>query len=233
VPSDIVCTTARVESGLYIGVATRDDGHRYEAEPVESQDEALTLARAWAEWHTGAPEGKVESIYYILAVPETWAGPPPGAHLYSGLRVKIGLAKDVRRRLENLRTGTPEKLIVHALEPGSRQVERQRHGQFSQDRRQGEWFVCSPALTRHMWDAWRRHRLLHPEDAAQIAELVLERIPILRGVRETMGGPPDLVNPALDDDWRGKKVFMDLVYANPLVPRKKVKRYTDFEILPP
>ena len=48
-----------------------------------------------------------------------------------------------------------------------------------------------------------------------------------------MGGPPDLVNPALDDDWRGKKVFMDLVYANPLVPRKKVKRYTDFEILPP
>lgn len=177
-----------------------------------SEAEAGDAARLWIRWYDAVPHGRVSSVYYILAVPELWAGPTPGSHRYSGLQVKIGTAKNVRRRVQNLRTGTSAALIVHALEPGGVEVERRRHEQFAVDRRQGEWFACSPALTRHMYQTWKRHNALPPEHQAKVVELV-NKIDALKVVRDAMGGPPDMINPSLNEEWRGK-ILVDFLPPN-------------------
>ncbi len=208
--------TVRDSNGMYFADVRfdGDDEVRFTSDPTASPESALELGKAWAEWFDGLSEGRVESIYYILAIPETWPGPPPGSHPYSGLHFKIGRAKDVRKRVQNLRTGTSSKLIVHALEPGSRAIEAARHKQFEADRRQGEWFSCSPVLVRHVFDTWERNRAMYPEDRAEIMALT-DRIKILRSVRSVLGGAPDMINPSLNEDWGGK-IFLDLVYANPV-----------------
>jgi len=93
-------------------------------------------------------------------------------------------------------------------------LEAARHRQFHDERRQGEWFSCSPPLVGHVFATWKRHRALPPEDRAEIVAL-MDRIDILREVRSILGGPPDMVNPSLHEKWSGK-VFVDLVYAQPL-----------------
>lgn len=187
-------------------------GSIYSTDPFLSPDSAVEAAQTWIHWFNDVPLGTVESIYYILAVPETWPGPPPNAHAYSGLHVKIGVAKDVRKRLMNLQTGTSAQLIIHALEPGSFDVEKARHRQFESDRRQGEWFACSPELTRHIMTTWSRHRVLPPEHQRDVL-MLHERIDILKRVRNVLGGAPDMINPSLKESWYGS-VFVDLVYAN-------------------
>lgn len=186
----------------------------YISDPDSDAAIALRGGETWARWFEGLGEGRFESIYYILAIPETWPGPPPGSHPYSGLHFKIGRAKDVRKRVQNLRTGTSSRLIVHALEPGSSALESMRHKQFEVERRQGEWFACSPILVGHVFAIWKRHRAMFPEDRAEISHL-MDRIDILGGVRSLLGGAPDMINPSLNEAWVGK-VFVDLVYANPL-----------------
>jgi len=208
--------TVTTTNGQFVGQVRHDDEDEvlFATEPHADEPSARAAAQAWANWFDGVPEGRVESIYYILAIPETWPGPPDSTYPYSGLHFKIGRAKDVRKRVQNLRTGTSSKLIVHALEPGSAKRERERHRQFESDRRQGEWFSCSPTLVRHVLDTWQRHRALPPEDQAEIAAL-MDRIDILRRIRATLGKAPDMINPSLSEDWRGN-VFIDLVYANPI-----------------
>ena len=204
----------RTESiGQYIAeVIHQKHGKIYETEPCPSRKRALESAQAWVHWFENVPHGIVESIYYILAVPETWPGPPPGADRYSGLHVKIGVAKDVRRRVQNLQTGTSGKLIIHALEPGSFDVEKLRHKQFKSDRRQGEWFACSPTLTKHIFSIWSRYNALPPDHQSEVMVLQ-DRIDILKGVRNVFSGPPDMINPSLHERWYGN-IFVDLVYAN-------------------
>ena len=189
----------------------RDDGFVYETSRFESKEMARDVGRKWLHWYSNVMEGTVESIYYIVSVPDGWPGPQEVAHRYSGLRVKIGRATDVRRRLSDLRTGTPTDLIVHALEPGSSQLERQRHQEFQSDRRQGEWFSCSPSLVTHMWKTWGKNNALPPEHQIEVMRLQ-ERIDTLLGARHFVGDSFDMINPSLDEPWKGK-VLVDLAYS--------------------
>ena len=189
----------------------RDDNFVYETDRCETREAARDAAREWRHWYSNVPAGTVESIYYIVAVPDIWPGPPKGGHCYSGLRVKIGRARNVRKRLADLRTGTSADLIIHALEPGSPQLERQRHGEFQTDRRQGEWFSCSPPLTAHIFKTWERNNALPPEHQIEILRLQ-DRIDTLMRARQAIGGSFDMINPSLDERWKGK-VLVDLAHS--------------------
>jgi hypothetical protein len=189
----------------------RDGDVVYATDPQVSGYDARRAAAEWIEWFEGVPHGQVESIYYLLVVPETWPGPPPGAHPYSGLHFKIGRTNNVLKRVANLQTGTSGELVVHALEPGSLDLESERHAQFASERRQGEWFAASPQLCRHVFETWRRNNALPPEHQAKLARLV-ESVEAYRVMRQALGGAPDMVNPSLNERWQGK-VFIDLVYT--------------------
>lgn len=198
------------DEAAYRGRVVRDDGFVYLTEICGTEAEALSLARRFANWHE---DPRAETIYYILAVPHSWPGPHPQAHRYSGLDVKIGRTRDLMMRVANLRTGTTSQLIIHAIEPGDSKLERERHEQFAKGRRQGEWFSCSPRLAQQIFRVWWRNNLLPPQHQAEVL-LLQERIDTYLGVREIIGGPPDLVNPSLGEPWHGK-VMVDLVYAMP------------------
>jgi len=211
----------RGEGAAFVADVHREDNDEvmYTSDSALDEASAMNLGQKWAQWFDGLSEGTSESIYYILAVPETWPGPINGLHPYSGLHFKIGRARDVRKRVQNLRTGTSAKLIVHALEPGNAAVEAARHRQFESDRRQGEWFASSPPLVKHVFDTWRRHRAMHPDDRAEMAAL-MKRADILEAIRGTFGAAPDMINPSLNEKWGGN-VFVDLVYAHPLWKKRR------------
>ena len=183
----------------------------YQTAEYAHDQEAKVEARRWMEWRDGIAEGEVASIYYILVVPESWPGPPPGANAFSGLHYKIGRSRNVETRLRNLQTGTSGELIINALEPGGTDIECLRHDQFAADRRSGEWFSASPQLCQFVFDTWRRNNLLPPEHQKRMAT-VAERISAYRVMREALGGTPDMVNPSINESWHGK-VFLDLVYS--------------------
>jgi hypothetical protein len=104
------------------------------------------------------------------------------------------------------------------MEPGDAKLERARHDEFIDERRQGEWFSCSPRLTTHVFRTWKRNNLLPKEHQMEVLALQ-DRIDHYMAVRQVIGGPPDLVNPSLADPWQGT-VLVDLVHAIPLgVPR--------------
>ena len=124
----------------------------------------------------------------------------------------IGRTKDVIRRWKTLRTGTSNQLIIHALEPGNLTAEQELHRRFQSDRRQGEWFACSPGLTRHVFDTWAHYRILPPEHQVLILQLA-DRIKILRAVRDVFDSSPDMVNPSLNESWHGK-IFIDLYHKS-------------------
>lgn len=61
--------------------------------------------------------------------------------------IKIGYTANLRQRSRNYPPGTE----LLAVEPGTRDLEKQRHGQFSRSLAQGrEWFAESDALTAHI-----------------------------------------------------------------------------------
>lgn len=191
----------------------RGDGFVYSTETFSTVKAARGAAQAWMNWYFNVASSTVESVYYIVAIPFTWAGPPRESHRYSGLRVKIGRARDVLKRLANLRTGTSDDLIVHALEPGSAHIEKQRHEQFESDRldQSREWFACSPGLTRHIWETWQRNNALPPVHQLEVLRLQ-QRIDALIHVRSIIGHTPDMVNPGLNESWTGKSVLVDLAF---------------------
>lgn len=184
----------------------------YETDKYPSVGLALQEAKRWIGWSRNVADRNADSIYYILVVPETWTGPSPDSYAFSGLHMKIGRTNDLPKRLQNLRTGTPSELIVMAIEPGSPQIEHVRHKQFASDRRQGEWFVCSPPLMRHVWHTFHKNNLLPPGHAVRMFRF-FERADIYQGIREFFGKAPDMVNPSLNEDWYGD-VFVDLVNTN-------------------
>ncbi|MEU8842695.1 GIY-YIG nuclease family protein [Streptomyces roseus] len=54
--------------------------------------------------------------------------------------VKIGISKDVRKRLSTLQTGCPHPLVVLLDIPGGADLEARLHKHFAARRRSGEWF---------------------------------------------------------------------------------------------
>lgn len=68
-------------------------------------------------------------------------------------RMKIGYTRgDVQKRLKSLQTGSPTKLRVAAIHPGTPESERRLHEQFAEDRLHGEWFDISPELILHCYE---------------------------------------------------------------------------------
>jgi hypothetical protein len=67
-------------------------------------------------------------------------------YILFGSRIKIGISSSLRSRLDSL----PRGVRVLATEPGGRDVERQRHGQFADCRAGGEWFRPTRALLTHI-----------------------------------------------------------------------------------
>jgi hypothetical protein len=74
--------------------------------------------------------------------------PPPVVEVVYYLRyrdrVKIGTTRNPRQRLSAIRH---EQLL--AFEPGGRDVERRRHGEFAEFREGGEWFTADERLLAH------------------------------------------------------------------------------------
>ena len=73
-----------VGSGNFVGRAVDEERSiDYATDDFANPDLAAQAARDWVAWFEGVPFGRAESIYYILAVPETWPGPPAeGARLF-------------------------------------------------------------------------------------------------------------------------------------------------------
>jgi hypothetical protein len=65
-----------------------------------------------------------------------------------GGRVKIGIAFDPRKRLNNLQTGSHEPLQILATYRGDKPEEARLHRKFSRVRLGGEWFRITPRLKR-------------------------------------------------------------------------------------
>jgi hypothetical protein len=88
----------------------------------------------------------------------------------SGALYKIGIAEDVRRRLQGLRSGSavPVKRVAHAIvccQEKAREVERALHEAHARSRRHGEWFNLDHVgvfrVTTHLKSPWinvRRRR---------------------------------------------------------------------------
>jgi len=199
-------------NGRYFGRVERQDGFVYVTDACESDGKARSSAEEWCNWHENVISNDADTIYYIVAIPYAWIGPYSSANRYSGLEVKIGRSRNLMKRFSNLRTGTGSHLVIHAIEPGNSTVEQQRHNEFAKERRQGEWFVITPRLEKHIMKTWFRNNLLPREHQLEIVDLQ-HRIDKYIYVKKVIG-VPDMVNPSLEEPWHGN-VFVDLEHAMP------------------
>lgn len=202
----------QVFNGFVVDITNDSIQDTFSSPVFKAEKEALDWANTWLYWAENVQNGTVDSIYYIVQIPDTWVGPPKGAHLYSGLHVKIGRSRNVLKRLANLQTGTFGQLVINALEPGGSQREKELHVKFAEERRKGEWFICSPELYQHIFHTWFQYKILPQEHQFKVLE-TLDRAQIYGSVREVFGGQPDMVNPSINEEWHGS-VFVDLVHSN-------------------
>ena len=54
--------------------------------------------------------------------------------------IKIGYSRDIKKRLQNLRQSSPERLYLMKAVPGNRKAEQKIHWKFWKLRSHGEWF---------------------------------------------------------------------------------------------
>lgn len=86
----------------------------------------------------------------VVKIPGEDVRAPEPAQVYvisaPGHPVKIGIAKDPERRLAELQTGSPHRLMIHftASVSNGRGVERACHMTLSANRLEGEWFDVTP-----------------------------------------------------------------------------------------
>jgi len=100
-PSEVV----KYKCGGYVSdIFLDNDEFYFTSVHFDFHKEANQWITKWVFWANNLLDGTVESIYYILQVPDTWAGPAPTAHPYSGLFVKIDRTNNVLKRLSNLQT---------------------------------------------------------------------------------------------------------------------------------
>lgn len=76
----------------------------------------------------------------------------------NGGPVKIGVARDVKKRLLGIQNGNPSELVVRNALPGDRVEEGALHMHFTRHRLKGEWFEPVPELLELLdateWPAW-------------------------------------------------------------------------------
>lgn len=60
--------------------------------------------------------------------------------------IKIGVADDPEKRLNELQIGNHAELFLRARRPGGLELERELHARFWNTRVRGEWFADTPGL---------------------------------------------------------------------------------------
>jgi hypothetical protein len=118
-------TTLVVRNFIEAQEASMSPGHRQK----ESREKRRDMLRAGFD-----PDMRETVIYFIQS---EHGGP-----------IKIGRADDLAKRLVNLQTSRPDKLVVLATAPGTVQQERDLHARFAAAREKGEWFSPVPDLVQ-------------------------------------------------------------------------------------
>ncbi|MDQ0376613.1 GIY-YIG nuclease family protein [Amycolatopsis thermophila] len=103
------------------------EGARLAKAELEHQDHEETLAEPVEAPEPSRSRATEPTNLYVIGV--------PGESL-----VKIGIAKDVRARVKQLRNGSGKPLEVLWHATGSWRIEQQLHAEFSRYRTHGEWF---------------------------------------------------------------------------------------------
>jgi hypothetical protein len=81
-----------------------------------------------------------------------------GVYLVRALHwIKIGVAKNVQKRLRDLQIACPMKLQLLAVVPGCREVEKSLHQRFETLHEHGEWFRAEEPLLSFVTEMVRRH----------------------------------------------------------------------------
>lgn len=66
-------------------------------------------------------------------------------------RIKIGYTKGfIQKRMQDLQTGSPDKLIFLGAHPGTEKEESELHTMFHQHRLHGEWFNNDESLNEYI-----------------------------------------------------------------------------------
>jgi hypothetical protein len=73
-----------------------------------------------------------------------------------GRAVKIGTARDLRKRVACLQTGSPVRLRVLATVSGGSKLEREYHRRFAEHALHGEWFKDCAAIRAEVRALTRR-----------------------------------------------------------------------------
>ncbi len=106
----------------------------------------------WGENEVGEFDSEAEAVAEMKRLAAIWREAAAykvyfiGTDAELGSMVKIGVARNVRDRLHNLRTASPVELRVIATRYGDRKVEKTYHSRFHASRVRGEWFRISPAI---------------------------------------------------------------------------------------
>lgn len=111
----------------------------------------------------GTPEFRAE---YEAAM--AGKGSPPKSFVYfatAGNKVKIGVSKNPRQRLGELKTGSSSKVRIYYVTPGDRQRERELHALFAEHRVNGEWFLFHRSI-RDWIEADERYRVAAKTEVA-------------------------------------------------------------------
>lgn len=115
---------------------------------------------------------------------------------------KIGHAQDPWSRLALFQTGSPIELVILALAPGGRRVERRMHSALSLRRVRREWFDLGDDPLELFWLAYRGRKIAPPtendtDDSVpfQPASVVLaeQRTEEIRCLISDRGGDPRAV----------------------------------------
>lgn len=92
----------------------------------------------------GSPEFQAE---YEAALSGKRTAPQSFVYfMTAGNKVKIGVSKNPRRRLDDLKTGSSRLVSIRYVMPGDRQKERELHTLFAEYRVNGEWFLFTSAI---------------------------------------------------------------------------------------
>jgi hypothetical protein len=85
---------------------------------------------------------------YLSSEPEDFSSYIYFVYAPRAQRIKIGITKDVPKRIRQLQTGSSEPLEVIVVVRGSRDHEKAWHICFASLRQHGEWFTAHPYLLR-------------------------------------------------------------------------------------
>ncbi|HXI11334.1 MAG TPA: GIY-YIG nuclease family protein [Thermoanaerobaculia bacterium] len=111
---------------------------------------SIHTIREWRRLQKVNPPKWAAKLISEPLIPSLLPASPTGwCYLYviqSGAFVKIGRARDIASRLQNLQIGSPEPLRLLAVAPTHWTLEDVAHRAFAEAREQGEWFRLTPEI---------------------------------------------------------------------------------------